>query len=194
MHMTYVVINVHAGQSANDMRFLMAAAVIITIISIIPLFLEVVQFCQLMLAYFFDFTTWVEVSLLVCAIVFAASVFDKECLCPNKWQWQFGIAAVFLVWANLILYLHRIRVLGKTHIIFCQIFPSKVTLTDTNIYVLMFESIFIRFLNFVILTVLLLLMCGLTFHTTFKQFHPFSICQSFSLNMEDCSYACVLVN
>ena len=43
-----------------------------------------------------DFTTLVEVSLLVCAIIFAASVFDKE------WQWQFGIAAVFLVWANLI--------------------------------------------------------------------------------------------
>ena len=68
--------------------------------------------------------TLVEVPLYVSAIIFAA-VFDRECLCPRDWQWQVGIAAVFLVWVDLILYMRRMRVLGKPSM--CHLFHVYCT-------------------------------------------------------------------
>ena len=91
--------------------FLEAAAVLIILYSIFRLIFEVVYFYQQLYLYFFDIATWVNLPLYIFAIAFV-SVFGKECLCPLKGQWQVGIAAVFLVWAHLILYMRRMRVLG----------------------------------------------------------------------------------
>ena len=94
------------------MIFLKAAAVLIILYSIIRLFIEAVYFYQQFYLHFFDIATWVNVPLYIFAIVFV-SIFGKECLCPLEGQWQVGIAAVFLVWVHLILYMCRMRVLGK---------------------------------------------------------------------------------
>ena len=103
-----------AGLKIRDILFIKAAAGIIILFSTARLVLELLWLIRQVHLYFADFgmCTLVEVPLFVSAIIFAA-VFDRECLCPRDWQWQVGIAAVFLVWVDLILYMRRMRVLGK---------------------------------------------------------------------------------
>ena len=92
--------------------FVETAAVIIILYSLLRLVLEVGYFLQQLHQYFLDMSTWVDVPLFICAILFV-SVFQRDCLCPREWQWEVGIIAVFLVWAHLILYMRRMRVLGE---------------------------------------------------------------------------------
>ena len=101
-----------AGLSSSDMMFLKWAAGLIILYSIVQLILEVIYFTQQLYLYFFDISTWVNVPLYIFGIIFVC-VFTRECLCPFEWQWEVGIAAVFLVWAHFILYMRRMRVLGK---------------------------------------------------------------------------------
>ena len=101
-----------AGLSTDDTNFIKAAAIIIIIYSCVRLILEIVRFIRQLHIFFADFDTWVEVPLFISAIIFTA-VFNRECLCPRDWQWQIGIGAVFLVWIDLIIYMRRMRVLGK---------------------------------------------------------------------------------
>ena len=100
------------GQSAMEQDFLVVAAVLITVYSVCQLILEVVYFFQQLHHYVLDIATWVGVPLFICAIIFASVVLN-QCHCPQEWQWQVGIAAVFFVWAHLILYMRRMRVLGE---------------------------------------------------------------------------------
>ena len=86
--------------------------------------------------------------LYVCSIVFVW-VFNVECLCPLRWQWQIGVAAVFLGWIDLI------------------VFISKFPLT--GIYVLMFVKILQTFLRMLILSILLVVGFGLTFYLAFTE-------------------------
>ena len=95
-----------------ELPFLLGAAVLIILYSICRLILEVVYFIQQLHHYVLDIATWVDVPLFICAIIFT-SVVRNDCYCPQEWQWQVGIAAVFLVWAHLILYMRRMRVLGE---------------------------------------------------------------------------------
>ena len=104
--------HVFLGLSSSQMMFLVAAAVLIILYSIIRLALEALYFYLQLHLYFFDIATWVNVPLYIFAIAFV-SVFGRECLCPLEGQWQVGIAAVFLVWAHLIINMRRMRVLGK---------------------------------------------------------------------------------
>ena len=101
-----------SGLSTDDTNFIKAAAIIIIIFSCIRLILELVRFIRQLHIFFADFDTWVEVPLFIFAIIFAA-VLKRECLCPRDWQWEIGVAAVFLVWIDLIIYMRRMRVLGK---------------------------------------------------------------------------------
>ena len=111
-----------AGLNVHDIRFIKAAAAIIIVFSAIRLILELLWIIRQVHLYFADFgiCTLVEAPLFVCAITFT-SVFDRECLCPRDWQWQVGIAAVFLVWVDLILYMRRMRILGIKPCMFSQL-------------------------------------------------------------------------
>ena len=100
------------GQTVLQMQFVFAAAVIVTVLSISQLVMEVVQLILHPQVYFTDLASWIKVPYTVCTIIFA-STFCNDCLCPTPWQWQVGIVAVFLVWADLIFYVRKIRVLGK---------------------------------------------------------------------------------
>ena len=55
---------------------------------------------QFRLKYLMDWTNWLELVLYSSTVLFV-SVFRAPCLCPQNWQWQFGILAVF--WPGLIL-------------------------------------------------------------------------------------------
>ena len=101
-----------AGLSDHDVHFIRGAAIIIFICSVIRLIMEISRLVRQLHLFFVNFDTWVEVPLFIFAISFAA-VFNRECFCPGDGQWQVGIAAVFLVWVDLILYMRRMRILGK---------------------------------------------------------------------------------
>jgi hypothetical protein len=103
-----------AGLSAADTNFITAAALILIIFSIVQLLLELVRLIRQLHIFFVDFDTWVKVPLFIFTNIFVlAVVLDQECFCPRNWQWEIGVAAVFLVWIDLILYMRRMRVLGK---------------------------------------------------------------------------------
>lgn len=61
-----------------------------------------------------DLATLVKIPLIVCTLIFISGVWihGNRCLCPLEWQWQVGIAAVFLAWADLVLYMRKLRLLG----------------------------------------------------------------------------------
>ena len=164
----------YTGQSVHQRNFVFVAAVIIILLSIFQLVIEVVHIFLQPQVYLTDLASWIKVPYIVCSIIFAFTFFNG-CLCPKPWQWQIGIVAVFLVWADLILYIRKIRVLGKWGCLMLLINFDDATVnnTDTGIYILMFEKIFKRFLRLIIFTILLILMFALTFHMAFHQYHPF---------------------
>ena len=94
------------------MKFVFSAAVIIILLSMLQLVMEVIQLLLQPQVYFTDLASWIKVPYITCTIIFAFTFFN-DCLCPKPWQWQVGIVAVFFVWADLIFYIRKIRVLGK---------------------------------------------------------------------------------
>ena len=107
-----IKLTMYAGLTGDRKHFLRAAAVIIILFSITRILLEIFQLLQLRHLFFADFANWVEMPLFILTIIFA-SVFHSECLCPQEWQWQAGILALFLAWADFILYMRKMRVMGK---------------------------------------------------------------------------------
>ena len=92
--------------------------------------------------YFKSPSNLIEIPLFILAIVFV-SVFQHECLCPSRGQWQAGFIAVFLAWIDLILYLDKLPLFG--------------------IYIQMLWKIVINFLKVSVMAVLLLFAFGSTF-------------------------------
>ena len=171
------------GQTNHQRNFVFVAAVIIILLSAFQLVMEVIHVFLQPQVYLTDLANWIKVPYIACSIIFAL-IFFNDCLCPKPWQWQVGIVAVFLVWADLIFYIRKIRVLGKWCINYFQFNLCAfmmmnncviviVLYIDTGIYILMFEKIFKRFLRLVIFTILLISMFALTFHMAFHQYHPF---------------------
>ena len=105
-----------------------ALAVILTVISALKVLVELSQLlygcCEpcrnkrsknwwLYFHYFDDAANWVELPLYIFTMIFALSQFYSQCTCVKRWQWNIGIAALFLAWASLILFLRRIEWFGK---------------------------------------------------------------------------------
>ena len=153
----------------NTMRFLYLSAAIVILFSIIRLCAEAFQLIQLKLRYFFDWVNWIECLLFSLAIIFAW-VFNTQCLCPLRWQWQIGAIAVFLAWIDLIIIFRKLPL--------------------TGIFVVMFLDIFYTFLKMIILSFLLVIAFSLSFYMAFfvpgAQFevseHPFQECMMTSLS------------
>ena len=61
--------------------------------------------------YFRSASNYIEIPLFILSIVFV-SVFQHECLCPTRGQWQAGFIAVFLAWIDLVLYLDKLPLFG----------------------------------------------------------------------------------
>ena len=101
----------HTGNSNTSIIFI--SAVIVLVIAVIRLGMELFQFLRLInaLEYLKDIVNWIEVILFVCSILFAF-VFFNNCLCPQTWQWEVGVVAVFLAWIDLIIFLRKIPLTG----------------------------------------------------------------------------------
>lgn len=96
---------------------------IVIVIAAIRLGMELFQFLRLsnnILEYFKDLSNLVEVTLFVCAIIFAV-IFFRICYCPMVWQWEVGVVAVFLAWIDLIIFLRKNPLTGMYTLKFDQI-------------------------------------------------------------------------
>ena len=183
------------------MMFLKAAAVLIILYSIIQLGFEMLFFSQQLYMYLLDIATWVNVPLYILAIAFV-SVFGRECLCPLEGQWQAGIVAVFLVWAHLILNMRRMRVLGETITKCLNVYYNKVPVTtigDINDVLCRYWYLYLdvqeHFHSFLEAnnphSPTATDVCSDLLHdlqTISQSLCQLTICQSWSLNIEDHSY------
>ena len=127
--------------------FLFAAAVIIITISLIRIFIEMIQIYYLRLAYIFELDNWMEFCLFVSSIIFVSYGLQSGCQCPAFWQWQFGAFTILLAWLGLVLFLKK--------------FPL------TGVYVLMFVDILNTFMKMILLSALFVVSFGLTFYMIF---------------------------
>ncbi len=133
-------------KSKLEFWFLFIAAIVIAFLALTRLMMETFQLLLRRLTYLSDWINWMENFLFASSIVFVW-VFNTDCFCTYKWQWQIGTLAVFLAWINLIL------------------FAEKIPLT--GLYVVMFINIFQTFLRVIILGFLLVLAFGLAFYMLF---------------------------
>ena len=117
----------YAGIKNSILMFVRALAVILIIISSVKILSELVQLLHgcyeprhsgqrqhwwLYFYYLADLANWLELPLYVFTIIFASSQLNTECTCIQTWQWSIGIAALFLAWASLILFLRKLDLFG----------------------------------------------------------------------------------
>lgn len=136
------------GISTRRLNGVYACAVLVILMAVFRLALEGIQLWSDKFAYVKNWINHLEIVLYLTSIVFVW-VFRFDCFCPSTWQWQLGVAAVFLGWANLIVFVSNIPFIG--------------------IYVLMFSHIFFTFLKVLIFSILLIVTFGLTFYLAFTQ-------------------------
>lgn len=110
----------HAGKKSNEITFVLAAAVIVIMFSILRLAIEVLQTAKSLIApyehryeYLLDLSNWLEVPLFVSAIIFSVSVFNSQCSCLQASQWSFGIVALVLAWGTLVILMRKLEIFGK---------------------------------------------------------------------------------
>jgi len=132
--------------------FLIAAAVIITLFSLIRISVEIFQIYYKHLRYFLEFENWMELYLYSSSITFVIFGLAAECQCTEFWQWEFGAVTLLIAWLNLVLFLKK--------------FPL------TGVYVLMFTHILSTILKILLLPILFVISFGLTFYMLF--FRPVS--------------------
>jgi len=143
--------------SPGRRSFLTAAAVITIICSLVRLIVKLAEVIELvrvitgqdLICIFIDwayFRTYLEIPLYILSIAFV-NVFQHECLCPSRGQWQAGIFAVFFAWIDLIFYLNKWPLVG--------------------IYIQMLMSILQNFVKVLIMTILLLFAFNLAFYMAF---------------------------
>jgi transient receptor potential cation channel subfamily A protein 1 len=97
--------------------------------------------------YWLDWSNYLEIMLYSFSVAFVV-VFD-DCFCPTDTQWQIGTVAVFFAWIDLLLFLYKLPKIG--------------------IYVGMMLQITRRFLNVVVIAILLSLAFGLAFYMAFYE-------------------------
>ena len=98
-------------------------------------------------SYWLDWTNYLEITLYSFSIAFVI-VFD-DCFCPSDSQWQIGTVAVFFAWIDLLLFFYKLPKIG--------------------IYVGMMLQITRRFLNVVVIAILLFLAFGFAFYMAFYE-------------------------
>eukprot|EP00300_Choanocystis_sp_HF-7_P011710 c17582_g1_i3.p1 GENE.c17582_g1_i3~~c17582_g1_i3.p1 ORF type:complete len:1068 (-),score=285.05 c17582_g1_i3:954-4079(-) len=85
---------------------------VLTIFTLTRLFMEVIQFMNMRLRYFFDLSNYLELFLYVSTlIIFVPDVAQADNVKP-KWKWDLLSIVVFLAWINLMLFARRISGLG----------------------------------------------------------------------------------
>ena len=122
---------------------------VVLLFAIFRLFFEVVQLVSQRLSYLKDWINLVEISQYICTVIFVW-IYHNDCSCALFWQWEVGVAAVFLSWIVMILFVTKVPFIG--------------------IYVLILVQILFTFLKFVVLAGLLVVAFSLSFYMTFFDF------------------------
>ena len=135
--------------TTNTVKYVvLLSAVIVLLSAVCRLILKFTQLLVIKLHYLTKGSNWLETALFTCSILFVWT-FNTPCQCPYNWQWEFGAAAVFLAWINLML------------------LTSKLPLT--GIYVLMFVKTFYTFFKMIVLTLLIVIAFSLTLYMAFAE-------------------------
>ena len=139
-----------------------AFATAVVILSLYHLVKEVVWLVFSKADYFKDFQNFNEVVLYLLSVPFVF-VFASDCGCPEMWQWQIGIVAIFLAWVNMIFFAYN--------------FPG------TGVYVIMFKKIFLTFFKLTVFAFLLIAAFSLVL---FMMFHnPSAKVYTYQLSHDD---------
>ena len=93
--------------------------------------------------YFWDLINWVEVPLFMLSIIFSSVVLNKQ-FCLLAWQWQIGVAVLWLSWIEFIFLSTQFQLIG--------------------VHALMFIRVLKTIVKFIPLALLLIIAFGLTFH------------------------------
>ena len=150
--------------STAKRNFLYVAALVTILLSVARLIVEVLQLLHwtqsknpnccgkrfklyVKWEYWLDWTNYLEITLYTFSIAFVV-VFD-DCFCPTDSQWQIGTVAVFFAWIDLLLFFYKLPKIG--------------------IYVGMMLQITRRFLNVVVIAILLSLAFGFAFYMAFYE-------------------------
>ena len=96
--------------------------------------------------YFWNLINWVEVPLFVLSIIFSSMVLinSSKTFCLLAWQWQIGVAVLWLSWIEFIFLSTQFQLIG--------------------VHALMFIRVLKTIVKFIPLALLLIIAFGLTFH------------------------------
>ena len=131
----------------NQRLFLSIAAAIVMLISFMRMMIGFFYIYSERFYHFTKWVTWLEVLLFPCSTVFVAMP-NWICPCVFAWQWQVGVVAVFLAWADLTAFTAKLPYVG--------------------IYVIMLSQIIKTFMKLLLLTLLLIITFGITFFMLFS--------------------------
>lgn len=136
-------------ESSSEQVFLRFAAVILLIFCGIRSIMELLEFIQRRLLYFQEIDNYLEILLIVCTAIFAIAAHSADCFCVDSLPWQFGAAALFLGWIDLIMYLKKLPL--------------------TGIRINMLQTVVITFLKLVYLPAILIIAFALPFYMLFSR-------------------------
>ena len=117
----YTMLSVsHTGMKNSETSFVMAAAIIVIVISVICLTIEALQAGKSLIhpyehryEYLQDLSNWLEVPLFISAIIFSVPVFNNQCSCLQPSFWSIGVVALVLAWGSLVVLMRKLEFLGK---------------------------------------------------------------------------------
>ena len=135
------------GQPGGYQIFLAATVFLLYFLSLLGLLVEVLQLIERRWKYLKDVDNYFQLALFSSTLIFIYG-FDNHYWCSNIWQWQIGAVAVFLSWLNFIFILK---------------YTPYVIAGPIN----MFLSICVKFLQLILLPVLLILAFGVPHYMVF---------------------------
>ncbi|KAI6660993.1 Transient receptor potential cation channel [Oopsacas minuta] len=137
-------ITIHAGQT-------IAIVTIISILAIMRIIIEVIQFILNPISYITSFENVLEMAGHILILLFMVDpIYAFYCASlPYDWPWQCGIFAVFLTWINFFVSMKRFPLIG--------------------IYILMYVDILFTFLKIVVMALFFLVAFGMAFYMSLLQ-------------------------
>ena len=121
----YLCNYIHTVITNSSLGYIQFAAVMLILMSLTKIFLVICHLCHcccnpccnnyrhnLYFDYFVDLGNWLEMPLYVSTLIFAVVTINSKCGCIENWEWSIGIAAVFLAWASLILFMRKLEIWG----------------------------------------------------------------------------------
>ena len=124
----------------------MTISAFVLFLAFIRFIFEVVQLVRHRLSYVKDWINYVEVAQYFSTVIFVW-VYHNHCFCVLVWQWEVGVAAVFLGWIVMVLFVSKLPWVG--------------------IYVLILLKISWTFVKMIGLMLLLVVSFAVTFHMIF---------------------------